>query len=160
MIVSFLESFKYLGHLYPIAFLRVYLGYFYIDQASLHYNGEFSTQPRLSDMIHQWVPSSSAPIWYQNFLVDFVANQWQFFSTAISVTEFLIGISFLLGYLVRPFGVVAAFIGIHFLWISNPDQAMLFKALIATNLCLTWLGAGRCFGIDYYFYKKMRGWLW
>ena len=160
MIVSFLESFKYIGHFYPIAFLRVYLGYFYLEQASFHYKGDFSTQPQLSEMINQWAPSSGAPGWYQDFLIQIVAEQWQFFSSAISVTEFLIGLSLVLGYLVRPFTVLAAFVAMHFLWISSPDQSLLYKTLIAVNLSLCWLGAGRCFGIDYYFYKKMRGWLW
>lgn len=146
--------------MYPVAFLRVYLGFFYLDQATNHYNGNFSTQPLLADMITQWVPSSGAPSWYQDFLLGFVSNQWSLFANAISVTEFLIGISFLVGYLVRPFGLIAAFVAMHFLWISNPDQALLFRTLIALNLTLTWLGAGRCFGVDYYFYKKMRGWLW
>lgn len=146
--------------MYPIAFLRLYLGYFFLDQASIHYNGEFTTQPQLVDMISQWAPSSSAPLWYQNFLMQFVSEQWQYFSIAISVTEMFIGISFLVGYLVRPFGIMAAIVGLNFMWLSSPDQTMLYKVLICTNLVMCWVGAGRCFGVDYYFYKKMRGWLW
>lgn len=160
MIVSFLESFKYIGHLYPVAFLRVYLGFFYIEQARFHHQGDFSTSPMLGEMIRQWVPSSGAPSWYQDFLIHIVAEQWQAFSNLISITELIIGIALVIGYLVRPITLVAALVALQFLWISNPDQSILYKTLIAVNLCLCWLGAGRCFGIDYYFYKKMRGWLW
>lgn len=34
MLVAFLESIKYTGHLLPVVFLRVFLGYYYLLQRS------------------------------------------------------------------------------------------------------------------------------
>lgn len=160
MLVSFLESFKYLGHLYPIAFLRVYLGYFYLESAIRKYNEGYLDQPIIVEMITQWLPSSNAPNWYQTIIEVLAVPNWIAFSTIFIAIEFIIGISFLIGYLVRPMSIIAIFIALNFMWFSSPDQATLFKALIAINVTLCWIGAGRCFGIDYYFYKRMRGWLW
>ncbi|MFK8139484.1 MAG: DoxX family membrane protein [Bdellovibrionales bacterium] len=160
MVVSFLESFKYIGHFYPIAFLRVYLGFFYLEQALSKWNGDFIREPILTEMIGQWMESSSAPLWYQSLANSYFSEYWQSLSYTFTVLEFLVGISFILGYLVRPLGIVAAILALNFLWFSNPDQGLLYKTLIATNISLAWIGAGRCFGIDYYFYKKVRGWMW
>lgn len=85
---------------------------------------------------------------------------WHIAAYAIVGVESLIGISFLLGYLVRPFALLGVLLNLNLLWIMGPDQALLYQTLLAIHFTLAWLGAGRCLGIDYYFYKKRRGIWW
>lgn len=160
MLVSFFESVKYVGHLFPIALLRVYLGYFYVTQALTRFGSDFLTQPRLAEEAMHWLPRSPAPGWYQAFLQDWLVPNWHIAAYAIVGVESLIGISFLLGYLVRPFALLGVLLNLNLLWIMGPDQALLYQTLLAIHFTLAWLGAGRCLGIDYYFYKKRRGIWW
>lgn len=159
MFVAFFESIKYVGHLFPLAFLRVFIGYFYLSQALQKYNGDFLTHPRLAEWVSDGLVASSAAAWYQDFLQQLVTPHWKVFSGIIVVFELLIGLSFLLGYLVRP----TALLGILLSWFYLsliPNQDILFKTLIAIHVTLAWLGAGRCLGFDFYFYKRNRGIWW
>jgi len=160
VLVSFFESVKYVGHLFPIALLRVYLGFFYVNQALGRYESDFLNQPRLAEEAMHWLPRSPAPAWYQAFLQDWLVPNWQVAAYSITAIEALIGLSFLLGYLVRPLGLFGVFLNLNFLWILGHDHAPLYQTLIAVHFTLAWLGAGRCLGMDYYFYKKRRGIWW
>jgi thiosulfate dehydrogenase [quinone] large subunit len=159
MFNAFFESIKYVGHLFPLAFLRVFIGYFYLSQALQKYNGDFLSSPRLADWINQSLATSNAPAWYIDFLQQIVTPQWQVASGIVVVCELLIGISFLLGYLVRPFAILGVLLGWFYMTLI-PSQDILFKTLIAIHVTLAWLGAGRCLGFDYYFYKRNRGIWW
>src|SRR4051812_37417906 len=68
MFVAFFESVKYVGHLLPVSFLRVFMGYYYLQQALLKYNGDFLQRPRIADQIGEWMPVSQAPAWYKIFV--------------------------------------------------------------------------------------------
>jgi thiosulfate dehydrogenase (quinone) large subunit len=160
VLVSFFESVKYVGHLFPIALLRVYLGYFYVNQAVASYGSDFLTQPKLAEQATYWLPRSPAPQWYQAFLHDWLVPNWQAGAYFLTVGEFLIGISFILGYLVRPFALLGVFLNLNLLWIMGPEMAPFHKTCVAVHLVLAWLGAGRCLGLDYYFYKRRRGLWW
>lgn len=159
MFVAFFESIKYVGHLFPLAFLRVFIGYFYLSQALQKYNGDFLTQPRIADWISESLALSTAPSWYHDFLQQVVIQQWKFFSGIIVVFELLIGLSFLLGYLVRPVALLGIILSVFYLSVM-PGQDIIFKTFIAIHVTLLWLGAGRCLGFDYYFYKRHRGIWW
>lgn len=160
MFVAFFESIRYVGHLWPVAFLRVFTGYYYLNQALSKINGEFLNQPKLAEQISQWLPTSHAPHLYQDVLDQVVVPYWNIFAHLIAGTELVIAISLLLGYLVRPLSVVAIFVCINYLWVSAPELSTFYKTLIAVHITLGWIGAGRCLGIDYYFYKRMRGIWW
>ena len=159
MFVAFFESIKYVGHLFPIAFLRVFIGYFYLNQAIEKYQSDFLSQPRLADSIAQGLSPSLSPVWYQDLLQQIVVPHWQTFSATLLTTEFVIGLSFLFGYLVRPVALIAVALSWFYLSV-NPNQEVLFKTFIAIHVTLAWLGAGRCLGFDYYFYKRNRGIWW
>lgn len=160
MLVALLESIKYIGHLLPIAILRIYIGYFFLNKALVQYYGDFLTQPRLAEMISQNLNLSSAPDWFVASLENYAIPYWQFFALLICCFEFLLGISFIFGYLVRPFAFLAALLSISYMWMMGPQLENYYFLLFAVNLCLSFLGAGRCFGLDYYFYKRHRGIWW
>ena len=160
MLYSFFESVKYVGHLLPVAFLRIFLGWFYFQNALTQYRGEFLLQPRLAAQISEWLPGSQAPLWFREFLETVVIPHWQIFAYLITVSGFIIGISYLLGYAVRPMALLATLLSWAYFWAAGPSQADFHRIFIAMNITLAWLGAGRCLGFDYFFFKRRRGIWW
>lgn len=160
MIVAFFESIKYVGHLVPVALLRIYFGYYFLVQAIEKYQGEFLLQPKLAAAISDFLPISSAPAWYKH-LVDFaVVPNWQIFAYVITYCEFVIGLSLILGFFVRPVALIGAFLALNYVYTSSPEMAVLHELQVALFLTLGGLGAGRCLGFDYFFFKRQRGILW
>lgn len=163
MLVAFIESIKYVGHLLPVSFLRIFLGYFYFNQALGLANGprDFLGQAYLAEDIRNYMSRSPAPEWYKNLLETLVIPNWHFFAVAIVAIQFAIGLSYILGYLVRPLSIVAIALGFANLFAVGPgasEAQVMF--LLVLHFTLGWLGAGRCLGVDYFFYKRRRGVWW
>ena len=160
MIVSFLESAKYVGHLFPVAILRVYLGISFLGTAWARYQGDYLNQPRIAAAITEWAPMSAAPDWYKDFLDAYVVPNWQLAAYCVVYFGFLVGLSFILGFFVRPVALLAALVTLNFVFNSGPEIVELHKLHLVLFLILAWLGAGRCLGLDYFFYKRDRGVWW
>lgn len=160
MLVAYLESMKYVGHFFPVAFLRIYLGWSFFSTAWQRYQGDYLSQPRIAAAITEWAPMSGAPDWYKDFLDTTVVPNWQFFAYCVVYFGFLVGISFILGFFVRPVALLAALVTLNFIFTSPPEALDLHKLHLILFLILAWLGAGRCMGLDYFFYKRDRGLWW
>lgn len=160
MLVAFFESIKHVGHLYPIAVLRIYLGYYFLGLGLSHYRGEFLTQPRLAAAIMESISVKNLPGWYISLIENLVVPQWQIFAYIIVYLEFVIGISLLIGFLVRPATFIAALLTLNAVLVTVGVTLALQQNLLAILIVLFWLGAGRCLGIDYFFYKRHRGIWW
>mgnify|MGYP000872229695 CR=1 FL=1 len=160
MFYSFFESAKHVGLLLPVALLRVFFGIYYFQQATAKYTGDYLVRPRLAAMAQEWLPLSEAPQQYKYFVETIVIPNWQIFAWSITGAEFLIAVSFLLGYLVRPAALLGIFLSLNLLAISGPASEDFFRSMLAVHLMLGWIGAGRCLGIDYWFYKRNRGLWW
>lgn len=146
--------------MYPLAVLRVFVGYQFIQSAMLKIQGDYLIQPRLAAEISEWLPHNPAPIWYKNLVSDHVFDNWQIFAYFITYCEFLIGLSFIFGFIVRPASLLALFLSINFILNSSPHVADLYKLYAAIIFILMWAGAGRCMGFDYFFFKRQRGIWW
>lgn len=160
MIFAFVESIKYVGHLLPISLMRIFLGYYYFHQAYIKLNSDFLTKPIISGQISEWLPSSSATNWYKIFVNSQILPHWQGLAFTIIGLEFAIGFSYMIGYVVRPMGILAALLTFNIIYFSNPIFEDSYKILIIIHIVLAWVGAGRCLGIDYYFFKRQRGIWW
>ncbi len=161
MFVAFVESLKYVGHLLPVAFLRVFLGYYYFNQALLQLHGDFLTHAYLAEDVRSFLPRSTAPDWYKQFLEVIVIPNWQIFAWAIVIIHLAIGVSYIVGYLVRPMSVIAVVLGLMLMMAIGTQQHELQTTFVLViHFTLGWLGAGRCLGLDYYFYKRHRGIWW
>ena len=160
MISSFVESIRYVGHLVPLAFLRIYVGYMSLDVARGNFSNGFLTEPRLAAMISEWVPGSAAPIWYKSFLEGIVVSQWEIFSYVFTYLYFVVGLGLIIGFLVRPLGLVGALLALNFMYLNPPDLNLAYNLSFAVMLTLSWMGAGRCLGMDYFFFKRHRGIWW
>jgi thiosulfate dehydrogenase [quinone] large subunit len=163
MLVAFVESIKYVGHLLPIAFLRIFLGYFYFNQGLGLMRGprDFLSQAYLAEDIRNYLARSPAPEWYKAALETIVIPNWHVFAVTLVVLYLAIGVSYIIGYFVRPFAIIAIMLCFAMLFATGPGpseaQAMF---LLVLHFTLGWMGAGRCLGIDYYFYKRRRGVWW
>ena len=160
MIVAYFESIKYVGHLLPIAFFRMFIGYYYFNFAMDRLRGDYLDLPVLASELSQWLPSSTAPEWYKYFVETVVIPDWQYFATMATVGYLAIGLSFLIGYLVRPLGLLGVFLSLNMAILANGDIAHMNKFLFVVNFTLVWLGSGRCLGLDYFFFKRKRGIWW
>ena len=160
MLTALLQSLRYLGHLYPLALLRVYLGFLFFTQALERKNSGFLDTPHLAAKIEEWLPQTLPPSWLQSFYESLVVPHWQLFSYIIFFCEGIVALSYLLGFGVRPISWIGILLCLNFLYISPPLEATLYKTLIVTFFTMAWLGAGRCLGIDYYFFKRVRGIWW
>ncbi|MFN7728770.1 MAG: DoxX family membrane protein [Bdellovibrio sp.] len=160
MFAAFFESVKYVGHLVPLSFLRVFLGYTYLQAALLKFNSDYLIRPRLAGEIAEILPALQAPLWYKNVIDSVFIPHWQTFAFVVVGLEFAIAISYLLGYVVRPIAILAALMALNQLVLAGPGNDELARLLMATHLLLAWIGAGRCLGFDYYFFKRRRGIWW
>jgi thiosulfate dehydrogenase [quinone] large subunit len=160
MFVSFLESFKYVGHLFPVAFLRIFMGYYFLHMALARAGGEFLQQPRLAAIIMENLPQSHVPTWYANLLQFVIVPNWQFFAYFITYCEFIIGISFIIGFLVRPAALLGIVLMLNFIAGGGAGGHDIQQTFLALFVVLFWVGAGRCLGFDYFFYKRHRGLWW
>lgn len=160
MFVAFFDSVKYVGHLIPIAFLRVFLGYFYLDSALRKFQGDFLYRPRLAADLGEILPQLQVPLWYRGWVENIFIPQWQTLAFVITALEFAIAVSYLIGYVVRPMALIGALLALNALALSLPGQEQLARTLLAIHLTLAWVGAGRCLGFDYYFFKRRRGLWW
>ena len=161
MFVAFVESIKYVGHLLPIAFLRIFVGYFYFNQALLYLHNDFLTHAYLAEDIRAYLPHSSSPEWYRSLTETVIISNWQIFAYLITIFYLLIGLSYILGYMVRTFALIGVFLALNLILALGPHQSELSTTMIlVVHLTIGWLGAGRCLGIDYYFFKRRRGIWW
>lgn len=160
MLVTFFDSFRYVGHLFPISIFRIFIGYLFLNMGMDHFQSDFLHLSQLSFMIQQYLPTSQAPGWLQAILGDFVVTHWQIFSYLVISFEVIIGVSFILGFLVRPISLLALLLCYCFIYITDASTAELYKVFMFSFFTLAWVGAGRCLGMDYYFFKRHRGIWW
>lgn len=159
MLVAFFESIKYVGHLLPLAFLRVFLGYYYLQQALAKYHSDYLIRPRIAEQIAEWLPASHSPDWYKE-MINSLLPHWTSLAFLVMGLEFVIALSYIAGYVVRPVALLGVFLCLNMLFISGPGSEDLYKTILAIHVIMAWVGAGRCLGFDYFFYKRRRGIWW
>lgn len=160
MLTAFFESIKYVGHLYPVAVLRIYIGYFWFNEGLTKYKDNiFASQLYIEDLQGQEL-IARLPELYQALFQSLVVPYWGLWSHGFMMTEVLIGIGLMLGFLTRPLGMIAIIICVHYSILGSEIVALLYSTFSAILLTLVVVGAGRCVGFDYYFFKRNRGILW
>ena len=160
MLTAFFESIKYVGHLYPVAFLRIFLGYYWLNQALTEYQTGLFTSQVFIDQINssEYVYNFSA--WYKWMFENLVYPYWSITSHVILIAAFLVGLSLVIGFMVRPFGIIGILMSMHLVLFGTGYQNLLYSTFVAIFVTVVAIGAGRCVGFDYYFYKRNRGLWW
>lgn len=162
MLVAFVESFKYVGHLIPVACLRIFLGGYFLKHAVAAFQGDYLLKAYLAEDIRNHLPVSNAPEWYRWFLESAVIPNWQFFAVGLTAIQAFIGVSYIVGYLVRPGALLGVLLSAALIGAIGSGQSNLQATtlMLVLHLILGWVGAGRCLGFDYFFYKRHRGIWW
>lgn len=160
MLASFLESMKYVGHLLPVAVLRIFLGVLYFQWALEKWGSDFLIKPKAASDLAEILPQLQLSPWYQSLVEQWMIQSWQAFGFVWMSLEFAIGLSYFFGYVVRPMAILATLWSMNFLFLSLGPQSELHRVLMVVHLVLAGLGAGRCLGVDAYFYKRRRGVWW
>lgn len=161
MLQAYFESIKYVGHLLPISFLRIFLGYFYLDRALVDLKiFNIGGGGGWADLFVEALNKPQIPSWYRVLLSEQVIPHWQIYAFLFIGLQFAVGISYILGYVVRPISFLAIFVCLNYVALSGVEKEIFYKLLISCHVLLAWVGAGRCLGIDYYFYKRRRGVWW
>lgn len=160
MILSYFESFKYVGHLYPLAFFRLFFGYRFVQMAIEKFEGDFLLKPKLAVMISENLVTAPAPAWYLSVVEDWILPQWQLLAYSLTYAELIIGIFLLFGFLIRPLSLLGFFMALNYFLFSDFQARELYLIWMALFLTFALFGAGRCLGIDYFFFKRNRGIWW
>lgn len=160
MLQAYFESIKYVGHLLPMSFLRIFLGYFYLDLVFKDWKRFIIGVGGYSDIFVEALNKPQIPAWYRLLLSEQIIPHWQVFAFTIIGLQLAVGVSYIIGYVVRPVSILAVLLCLNYLAIYPIDSEIFFKLLISCHIMLAWVGAGRCLGLDYYFYKRRRGLWW
>ncbi len=160
MIYSFFESLSFRGFMWPVALLRIYLGWTFLGSFLSRWTGGFFQDSSRVAELFIYTRSQSSTSW-------FTENLWQWAESApTSVmyvffgSELIIGLSYLLGLLVRPVSAVAFFLSLSHLTLTSESFHFQYELLAMVHLFLLLLGGGRCLGLDYHFYRHQRGIWW
>lgn len=160
MLQAYFESIKYVGHLLPMSFLRIFLGYFYFDLVFKDWRQFIIGVGGYSDIFVDALNKSQIPAWYRLVLSEHVIPNWHTYAFIIIGLQLVVGVSYIIGYVVRPVSMLAVLLCLNYLTIFPFEREIFFKLLISCHIMLAWVGAGRCLGLDYYFYKRRRGLWW
>jgi len=158
MLSAFFESIKYVGHVFPIAFLRIYLGYYWFHQSLTEYHSGLFTSQVFADELKASSFINSFPSWYRWIFENLVFPYWSLVSHGVLCAAFAVGISLIIGFLVRPLCILGIIMSLHFIWYGLQENT--YAVFVAIFITLIAVGAGRCVGFDYYFYKRNRGIWW
>lgn len=160
MVLAYLESVKYVGHLWPVALMRIIFGYHYITMMVQKLNKGYLEHAYISERLRLDSDQIFAPGLYFDLFKSLVQSQWYLITYVIVAVELLIGISYILGFGVRVIAVFGMILSLHIYLFFDFPASPAHIYLFYTHLLFCLLGAGRCLGVDYYFYKSRRGLLW
>lgn len=160
MFVAFLESIKFIAHLLPVSFLRIFMGYLYLEQARQHILLGWLDKPILSTKLSTLLTTTDFSPVARNFTEIWLIPYWLEVSFIIIAIEIAIGVSYLVGYLVRPLALLGVVLVLGQMTIVAMPELLHLKVLLVIHFFLAWIGAGRVLGFDYYFYKRDRGIWW
>ena len=93
VILGFLESIKYVGHLWPVSFLRWFVCFQYFGMATLHVRSGLLEHPYLSEQLRIKIEAAGVLNGYLGFWTSFVQDYWLIASYVIVCSEFVIAVS-------------------------------------------------------------------
>ncbi len=160
MVASFLESIRYVGHMWPLALVRIFIGFQAVSKVLEHVQTGYLDHPYISERLNLTEgPQIAFGIYFEVFK-SLIQSQWYLMTYVLIILQLIVGLSYILGLGVRIASLIGMILSIHlylfFEFASSPGEIYLFY--IHLLFCL--LGAGRCLGLDFYFYKSRRGIIW
>lgn len=160
MIYSFFESLSFRGFMWPVALLRIYLGWTFLSSFWTRWAAGFFKDT--SNVLELFIYTRSQPStsW-------FTENLWQWADSAPGAvlwffygSELILGLSYLLGWFVRPLSLFGFLLCLSHLTLTSESFHFQYELMAMVHLFLLLIGAGRCLGMDYHFYRHQRGLWW
>lgn len=147
-------------YLWYIALLRVYIGYYILQQGIRKFQRDFPHSDWIARQIGDLSTVDLYP-WYKKFLVDFVAPHQELFGYLVTWGEILVGGCLLLGFLTRW----SAFVGLFMLvnYYLGPGMARGGASLaqqqtfIVAMIIFLLANPGRTLGLDGFIFRGGRG---
>ena len=161
--MSLATNFKQSTSLLYLAILRIMVGYHFLDVAWAKLSRGFLNGDDLPAQLLKTVAKD--PIgWHRDFIVGFILPHSVFFSYLVPLGELAIGISLVLGCLVRISSSFGAFHNLNILFaIALPGsgaQTAVNEIFIILHLMFVFASAGRVLGVDGILKKGFpRSWL-
>lgn len=160
MVVAFLESVKYVGHMLPVALIRIFIGYHYLSVAIQRVQGGYLQHAYISESLNLSEGYAASSGVYFEIFKSLIQSQWLVLTYVLVGIEIIIGLSYLLGFAVRVSSILGLFLSLHMYAYFNFSMGSGQLYLFYLHLLFCLIGAGRCLGVDYYFFKSRRGLLW
>lgn len=145
--------------MFPVAFIRIIIGFQTLSLVFWRINTGYLDHPNISERLDLSTGGIEGGLYFEIFK-NLIQSQWLLMTYVLLIIESLISISYILGFGVRIASALGMILSLHiyafFNFESSPGQIYLFYV----HALFLWLGAGRCLGLDYYFFKSRRGLLW
>jgi thiosulfate dehydrogenase (quinone) large subunit len=144
-------------YLWYIVILRVYVGYYLLQQGTLKYLRGFPQSDWISRQIGD-LNQVEIYAWYKSFLIDVVVPHRELFGHLVALGEILIGLCLLLGLLTRLSSIVGVFMLLNYYFgigmakggASLAQQQTFIVALVVFILS----NPGRTVGLDGLLFKR------
>jgi thiosulfate dehydrogenase [quinone] large subunit len=154
---------KQTTYLLYLAIPRIFVGYHFIGVAWAKLSRGFLNGKDLSAQLLQTVGKDPVG-WHRHFILGFVLPHSAFFSYLVPLGELAIGISLVLGCLVRLSSLFGAFHNLNILFAialaSSGAQVAVNEIFIVLHLMFVFASAGRVIGMDCILKKGFpRSWL-
>lgn len=160
MIKELSESLRYVGHYFALCFLRISIGIYIWQWGWAKWTGSYLTDPILAGNIEQWAVKNRPPFFIETLFTDYMRTYWSVVAYAQTIFELLAGFLLIIGFCVRPTSLLLVVYFWFFSYIEPQTSWNFINLFLLSLFTVSWAGAGRCLGIDYYFYKRRRGLLW
>src|SRR6056297_4098512 len=138
---------------YWLAFLRIFVGLRFLLSGidKINKGWLFGSEEFLVSGASSYLWSSGTPEFYVNLMEIFVVPNQIFFQKVLVVTELLVGLALIGGFLTFLFALVAIGMSANFVIGAIGSTAGIWEPLWILLISITLLsGAGKAFGIDYY----------
>ncbi len=160
MLASFFESIKYVGHMWPVALIRIVVGYQYLSLLSARLQKGYLEHAYISEQLNLSEAHVLASGLYFELFKSLIQSQWLVMTYVLLTIEGLIGVSYVLGLGVRITSLLGVFLSLHIFLYFELVVGSGQIYLLYIHLLFFLIGAGRCLGLDYYLFKSRRGLLW
>jgi thiosulfate dehydrogenase [quinone] large subunit len=153
-------NFKERTYLWHIVILRVYIGYYLLQQGIRKFQRDFPRGDWIGRQIGD-LASVDLYSWYKNFLVNYVVPHQEFFGHLVMIGEIAVGACLLLGLFTR----FSAFVGLFMLvnYLLGPGMARGGATLgqqqtfIVALIVILLSNPGRTLGLDGLIFRGGKG---
>lgn len=138
-----------------LAFLRIYIGYYFLVAGIHKLTGGFLSKPVLAGILKGWA-EKNPHIWYKSFLVETAIPNADMFSYLVVTGEIAVGGLLIVGLMTRVAALAGIFMNLNFYFASGwtaPASSGINRLFIVCQAVLLLTGAGRALGVDAFLKK-------